>query len=307
MKKVYWWMVGGVGAVAFVGGVIAVMQPRTALPPEGSEPSSTDEVASQTGEDLFTPVSGVEEPSSSMDEDTAASEDLDPALRLTDFAHQRLEVVDQVAVGSEFSQFRDQLQQAIQNRDPDFIESILPPDGLAYGFGLPMTVADMELTDPNGWFWEALEKMMGRNSCEVDADYPPTTPGGEVWICPNVTKAFYRQYPPPEDAEGIEYEFSTVIVMGEGVNVRAAPNLEAQVVGILSNELVKLDQSERDKQLDQTPEDISSPIQGWTPVILPNQVRGYVFNRYAYQPLDPRALFEEIDGQWRMIRVLAGD
>ena len=305
MKKVYWWMVGIVGIAAFVGGAIAVMQPRTAVSPKGSEPLANEEISQQTDEDLFTQIPESRETPPPKEPETSDPEALDP--KLTNFAHQRLEVIDQVKAGSEFGRFRNQLQQAIKNRDADFIQSILPPDGLPYGFGLPMTAADMDLTDANGWFWEILEKMTARNSCELNADYPPTTPGGEVWVCPNVTKAFYRQYPPPEDAEGIEYEFSTVIVLGQGVNVRAAPNLEAPVVGILSNELVKLNSSEREKQYEQNPENTPGPIQGWTPVILPNQVQGFVFNRYAYQPLDPRALFEKIDGQWQMIRVLAGD
>ena len=303
MKKVYWLMVGVVGVAAFVGGAIAVMQPRVG--PEGDESFTNGKVDPQTHEDLFSQPPQVEAASPPQDEAVPAPEA--PASKLSNFAHQRLEVVDQVKAGSEFEQFRQQFLQAIKNRDADFIESILPSDGLAYGFGLPMTAAEMDLPDPNGWFWDILEKMTARNSCELDADYPPTTPGGEVWVCPNVTKAFYRQYPPPAEAEGVEYEYSTVIVLGQGVNVRAAPNLAAEVVGILSNELVKVDQSEREKQYEQNSEDIANPIQGWTPVILPNQVRGYVFNRYAYQPLDPRALFEKIDGQWQLIRVLAGD
>ena len=305
MKKIHWWMVGIVAVSAFVGGAIAVIQPKIAVSPQESESVVNGDVTLPTGDDGSIQPPEVEKPDPSKDEDPASVED--PAPNLSDFPHQRLQIADQVQAGSEFGQFRDQLQQAIKNRDAAFIESILPSDGLAYGFGLPITPTDMDLTDPNGWFWETLEKMLARGSCELDGDYPPTTPGEEVWICPNVAKAFYRQYPPPADAEGIEYEYSTVIVLGQGVNVRAAPTVEAPVVGILTNELVKVNQAEREKLLSQNPDNAPGPIQGWTPVILPNQVKGYVFNRYAYQPLDERALFEKIDGQWQMVRVLAGD
>ncbi len=297
---------GGIVAVsAFVGGAIAIIQPRIAVSPQGGDSAENGEVASQTGGDGSKQPPDIGESAPPKEEDPAAPETPDP--KLYDFPHQRLQIADQVQAGSEFGQFRNQLQQAIKNRDAAFIESILPPDGLAYGFGLPITSSDMDLSDPNGWFWENLEKMLVRNSCELDGDYPPTTPGEEVWICPNVTKAFYRQYPPPADAEGVEYEYSTVIVLGQGVNVRAAPSVESPVVGILSNELVKVNQPERERLLSQNLDAPSGPIQGWTPVILPNQVKGYVFNRYAYQPLDERALFEKIDGQWQMVRVLAGD
>ncbi|NER82991.1 MAG: hypothetical protein F6K42_26235 [Leptolyngbya sp. SIO1D8] len=53
-----------------------------------------------------------------------------------------------------------------------------------------------------------------------------------------------------------------------------------------------------------TPETADDPIDGWTPVILPNQIQGYVYNRYVYHPQGPKALFENVDGRWQLLRIV---
>ncbi|MEM6424264.1 MAG: SH3 domain-containing protein [Cyanobacteria bacterium P01_D01_bin.128] len=230
----------------------------------------------------------------------------DPAL--TDFPHKRIEVIDQVEDGSEFDQFRDRLRQAVEDRDRDFIVSLVPEGGVNYGFGGPMQPEDMDLGSSNSWFWQVLDKMTAPASCETD-DYPPVETGNTVWVCPNISAAYYRQYPPSgeENEAGLSEEFATVIVIGRNVNVRSAPSTSAQVVAQLTNELVTVDSDAQQRLFEENPDLVPGAIDGWTPVVLPNQVQGYVYNRYAYQPLSPRAIFENVDGQWTIIRVLAGD
>ncbi|NJO09233.1 MAG: SH3 domain-containing protein [Leptolyngbyaceae cyanobacterium SL_1_1] len=229
-----------------------------------------------------------------------------PDPKLSDFPHRRLELSDEVSAGSEFDQFRDRLQKAIKDRDADFIRALIPPEGLFYGFGGPLAIADMELGDADSWFWQELEKMMALDSCEP-SDYPAVEAGNQTWVCPNTTQAFYRQYPPPAEAEGIEYEFEIIMVMGKNVNVRAAPNTNSPVVGILTNELVTFDQPTATRLYQQSADQRPGALKGWTPVVLPNDVQGYVHNRYTYAPLSPRGVFENVSGQWQIVRVLAGD
>ncbi|MFE4104949.1 SH3 domain-containing protein [Almyronema epifaneia] len=291
MKQAYLWIAGVVGSAAVAGGGIALMQSQ----PEAIAPEDSAVVTPTTPS---TPTQEV--PS---EPETAAPR---PDPKLSDFPHKRLELTDEVPAGSEFDQFRDRLQQAIQARDEAFIRSLLPPDGLFYGFGGPMNIEDMDLNIDDGWFWQVLEKMMALESCEP-SDYPPVEAGNPVWVCPNTTQAFYRQYPDPETAPGDEYEFSTIMVMGNNVNVRAAANTNSAVVGILSNELVEFDQATASRLYQDSPDSMPDELESWTPIILPNDVRGYVYSRYAYAPLDPRGLFENVNGQWQLIRVLAGD
>ncbi|WP_346289768.1 SH3 domain-containing protein [Sphaerothrix gracilis] len=297
MKKAQLWITGIVGAAAVAGGGIAVMQ---------SQPDTPDVIDSVTApgeESVPADEAPLAESPTAPDTPTTPQR---PDPKLSDFPHKRLELTDEVSEGSEFDQFRDRLQKAIQDRDTEFVRSILPAEGLTYGFGGPLRVDDMDLNQEDGWFWQELEKMMALESCET-SEYPPVEAGGTVWVCPNTTQAFYRQYPAPADAEGIEHEFSKVMVMGQNVNVRAAPNTDSPVVGILSNELVEFDQAAATRQYEANPDARPGAIKGWTPVILPNDVQGYVYNRYAYAPLDPRGLFENVNGQWQLIRVLAGD
>ena len=225
-----------------------------------------------------------------------------PQPKLDDFPHQRIVLKDQTS--PEFAKFRQQLQQAIQKRDTKFVLALIPQKGLALGFGRPNTAKQLKLDDPKAPFWSLLEKAMGSNCGFADPD--ATTPA-KGWICPTVSRDFYRQYPPkPNTPPGLEYELSNVIVIGDRVNVRALPNLNSEVVGILSNEVVKFDrkrfENSQEEQINAT-----DPMSDWTPVILPNRKQGYVYNRYAYQALENRAIFKKINGKWQITEMPGGD
>ncbi|MCY7320369.1 MAG: SH3 domain-containing protein, partial [Phormidesmis sp. CAN_BIN36] len=197
-----------------------------------------------------------------------------------------------------------QLQQAIQTRDARFISALIPEKGVPIGFGTPRTAKDLKLTDSKASFWSLLEKAMGSNCGFAE---PNATTAAKGWICPTVSRDFYQQYPPNPNAKpGLEYELSNVIVIGDRVNVRALPNLNSEVVGILSNEVVKFDrkrfENSQEEQINAT-----DPISDWTPVVLPNRKRGYVYNRYAYQALENRAIFKKINGKWQITEMPGGD
>ena len=131
-----------------------------------------------------------------------------------------------------------------------------------------------------------------------------TTPDG--WICPTVQRDFAKQYPSTPGSQGIEYELSKVIVVGDRVNVRSKPSLDSPVIAVLSNELVDFDRkSSQNSQEEQI--EAYSPIEGWTPIILPNDKKGYVFNRYAFHPLESRIVLQKVKGQWQIVGVPGGD
>jgi hypothetical protein len=207
-----------------------------------------------------------------------------------------------VVAGSDFDAFRNRLWQAIQQRDQAFIATVLPEDGIFVGQAGPIPAEMLALEDPNSPFWQSLEKMLAPQSCELE-DYPGTLPDAAVWGCPNIASAL-RSRPataPREVAPAVAHQ---VVILGRRVNVRALPRLGTSVVGSLSNEVVEFDHTAWQELMQTAPEKTDDPIDGWTPVILPNRVQGYVYNRYVYHPAGPRALFELIDGQWQLVRIL---
>lgn len=230
------------------------------------------------------------------------------SAELTDFPHQRLELTDDVEPGSEFDQLRQNLGQAVENRDADFVTRLIPSEGVAIGFGRPMAVQDLELDDPNSFFWTILEKAIAPGCAALEgSDYPTVDSGSPVWVCPNVVSAFREQYPPPPDAMGVSYEISKVIVVGEAIQVHAEPNAASKVVGLLSDEVVEFDQQTWDQMPPEARVEQVESINGWTPVILPNDQAGYVANRHAYRPLETQVIFGRVDEQWQIVQVPSGD
>ncbi|WP_088891913.1 SH3 domain-containing protein [Leptolyngbya ohadii] len=216
---------------------------------------------------------------------------------------------DEVAPGSAFDQFRSQFRQAVRNRNAAFVKGLFPAEGVSIGFGSPRSPEEYRLDDPNSRFWGVLEQSL-RQGCTTGrpSDYPNVDRNSQVWICPNVNTAFEQQYPNPGTEPGIGYEISRVIVVGNRVNVRAQAAVNSAIVGSLSNEVVEFDrQAFEDFPADQREAKLLHPVNGWTPVILANGQRGFVYNRYAYRPLGERLILGQIDGAWKIIYIPAGD
>jgi hypothetical protein len=221
---------------------------------------------------------------------------------LTENPQRGFQLVDRVVTGSDFDAFRDRLWQAIEQRDQAFMAAVIPEAGIFVGQVGPIPAAMLALDEPNSPFWHSLEKMLAPQSCELE-DYPGTLPDAAVWGCPNIASAL-RSQPVPVPAEAAPAAPNQVVILGRRVNVRALPQLGTSVVGNLSNEVVEFDHSTWQELMQTAPETTDDPIDGWPPVILPNRVQGYVYNRYVYHPQGPRALFELIDGKWQLVRIL---
>ncbi|MBE7380127.1 MAG: hypothetical protein F6J95_001790 [Leptolyngbya sp. SIO1E4] len=229
-----------------------------------------------------------------------------PSVLLAGPPNRPIQLIDRVVDGSDFDEFRDRLWQAIQQRDTAFMYELLPSEGIFIGDEGPVPPEMLALEDPNSLFWHSLEKMLAPQSCELE-DYPGTLPDSAVWGCPNIASALQPQPAAPETAEPQTADRSQVVVVGRRVNVRARPELGTSVVGKLSNEVVEFDQITWQELMRTAPETTDNPIDGWTPVILPNQIQGYVYNRYVYHPQGPRALFEHIDGRWQLLRIVISE
>jgi hypothetical protein len=226
-----------------------------------------------------------------------------PEPKLDDFPHERITLRDETASDLEFAAFRQRLEKAVQKREAQFVSSLIPNRGVAFGFGVAQSLEALKLNDPKAKLWGILEKSLSSGCGRMNVE-STNTPDG--WICSTVQRDFEKQYPPPRESKGIDYALSKVVVVGDRVNVRSKPSLTSPVIAVLSNEVVDFDrrsfQNSQEEQIE-----AYSPIDGWTPIILPNQKKGYVFNRYAFHPLENRVIFRKVAGQWQIVSVPGGD
>jgi len=197
---------------------------------------------------------------------------------------------DQVTPGSSFVQFRQQLQQAIQQRNAKFMRDIADPQ-IKITFGPPMEFSALGFDDPNSLAWKRLERIVAIGCSPYEA---PAGTAIDAYQCPHVSQS------------AVGDPFSDVHILGEAVNVRSQPRSDSPVIDTLNNEIVKFD-STGFEQFTQEQRDLAQTLEGWMPVVTPGGKRGYVSSRYAAIAAGYRARFENKQGQWKMTIFITGD
>ncbi|MBD1825482.1 hypothetical protein H6F51_23720, partial [Cyanobacteria bacterium FACHB-DQ100] len=90
---------------------------------------------------------------------------------------------------------------------------------------------------------------------------------------------------------------------------RSQPNTNSAAIATLTNEIVKYDttafQNASDTEKSTTLRLDNS--NGWIPIVLSNNRRGFVSSRYAYSPIGYRVLFNKDSGEWKMQAFVTGD
>ena len=222
---------------------------------------------------------------------------------------QPLEFSD-VETGSEFDQFRSQLRQAMRDRDVEFVKALIPDEGVALGFGAPVSRQVLDDIDSGvgKTVWRILEHAIAI-SCGTSnpSGYPKADVNTTVYECPNVATEFLQRYPAPPDSEGVSYEISRVIVVGKNVSVHAQADRNSETIATLSDEVVKFDRAAWEEIPKAERIALAESQNGWTPVTLLNGKSGYVSNRNAYFPLGNRAIFGKVNGQWQLLDLPGGD
>lgn len=199
--------------------------------------------------------------------------------------------VDEAPKDTGFFIFREQLLDAVRNKDVFHLMDAIHPD-IKVDFGGGSGVADFvdswKLDNPdeaeNSAVWPVLEQVL-KNGGTFD-------PGRRDFTAPYV----FAVWPAAYDA------FTHVAVTGAGVRLRSAPNLQSQTLTMISNDVVK--------RLEVTPveETISGETFPWVKVQLLDETEGYVFGKYIRSSIDYRAGFsQQQDGSWRMTYLVAGD
>lgn len=188
--------------------------------------------------------------------------------------------------GESFEEFKQRFHQAIRDRDAAFLRQIAAPE-IVLGFGLPMTLDDLEIDDPNAIVWQHLDRILSLG-CNVNPHADR-----EMWNCP------------PSVSEG-SLDPNTIYIVGEDVNVRTEPNSNSPAIAVLSNTEVERDPIGYSALSEQQRVAIET-VEGWMPIVTPDGQNGYVSSRYMYYLLGHRATFSRQNGEWKMTSFVAGD
>ena len=197
-----------------------------------------------------------------------------------------LKPVDEAAKDASFLAFRTKLIAATERRDARHILSIVDPK-IQNGFGGRDGIAnfrrDWKLDRHDSAFWREFLLVISNGG----------TFTGEGAKKMNSFAAPYVYSTWPEDLDLFEY----FAITGTDVNLRKGPRADAEVIGKLSHNLVKI---ESDLGPDgQVPE--------WRKVTTFSGLTGYVHRDYVRSSVDYRAGFEKKRGRWVMTFFLAGD
>ena len=284
-------LTGVVTLTAAVTSTVAAVSYFQTQPPAVEQPNSDDLVSSNPQPSI--PASSSNQPSEPVAKPQPAQTAPD-----TNFPHWRIKLVDETNQSPEFAQFLTRVKQAVRDRDAQFIRSIVT-DQTKFSFGEHRSINYLNPENANSPLWSQLEKSLALG-CTQEADF---------FSCPTTFRQFDAAVKDaPNDQKNTAYETS-IVVVGQGVNVRSQPSTTSTAIATLTNEIVRFDSDTFSKasESDRAETFNLSNLEGWTPVILPNNKRGFVSNRYAYSPLGYRVLFAKENGKWIMQAFVSGD
>lgn len=272
MRRSYVWLVH-LSLVALITSAACQSAPESTVPTNSPSASSTETPTPR--------ASGLAPASPST-----------PAATASPYARRPVVLTDQAKPGSSFYEFRQQLRQAVKARDVGFIRAIADPK-IKLTFGSPMTLDELEITNPQSLFWKRLERIINTGCTPYEsASNAPNQP--ERWACPHVFQA------------SVGDPYTDVYIVGEKVNVRAQPQANSPTIGVVSNEVVKSDSQALQRMTDDQLA-LMQTVDGWHPIITPQGRQGFVSSRFAYVPVGYRAIFEQQGGRWKMTVFIAGD
>jgi hypothetical protein len=191
-------------------------------------------------------------------------------------AQPRLLPRDEASERPDFLQFRQRLQAIAERRDAGALLEIVDP-AVRVTFGDDAGVEAFRthhVNNPERDFWAEFAEVLRLGGVFIT---------GTTFVAPYTFAAWLDEF----DA------FSCVVVIGEGVRLRAAPSLSAPTIAMLTHAVVEYVPLERDPN--------------WERVRLADGRIGFIASRYVRSPVDLRAFFEFKDGRWWLTAYVAGD
>jgi len=186
----------------------------------------------------------------------------------------RLLPVDDAASKPDFLSYRVRLQMAVERRDVGAVIEAVDP-GIRLGFDGSGGVATLRTSfSDRPELWDELRVVLAR--------------GGRFSSPASFAAPYvYANWPGQFDA------FECAAITGTNVRLRSAPKFDAPIVASVSYSIVRL----------------MEPASGqlWSRVQLGDGRTGYMWHAYVRSSVDYRALFNLIEGRWRMTAFVAGD
>lgn len=200
----------------------------------------------------------------------------------------KLYLVDEAKQDFSFKVFREQLSAAIKKRDSKFILNSLDPNiTVSFGIcgeGVKCFREYWKLNQPNNsQFWTTLSNILALGGSFSSEQ-------GEKYFC---APYVFSNFPDKVNGEELMGVHEYAAIVGQNVNVRLRPNLNAPIITSLSYDIVKLNQSS------------NTDSQGWFKILAPTP--GYVSSKFVRTPFDYRACFKKSKGKWVMTALVAGD
>jgi hypothetical protein len=197
-----------------------------------------------------------------------------------------LRPVDEAAEDPSFLTFRTRLIAAAERKDGRYVLSMVDPK-IQNGFGDRNGIAwfrrDWKLDRPDSEFWPKFLAVMKNGGSFTGEGAKKMS----IFAAPYIYSSW------PEDLDAFDH----FAITGTDVNLRKEGRADAEVVGKLSHNIVKI---EGDIGNDgKTPE--------WRRVTTLGGLTGYVHRDYVRSSVDYRAGFEKKRGRWVMTFFLAGD
>jgi len=136
------------------------------------------------------PVSQPEDLAQAESEDDATPAAAPSEAENSDLNGTPLSVVDQTQQSSEFSQFLEQVRQAVRDRNAAFIRSIITPYTLFGANGNLTRFENFNLDSPTDPFWFYMERVLS-DGCVLEANtLQPAWEADQTWLCPIALSAF---------------------------------------------------------------------------------------------------------------------
>lgn len=202
----------------------------------------------------------------------------------------KLNPVDEAQNDTVFFVFREKLLDAVRNKDIFYLLDQLDPNikvNFGDGNGVEAFTQAWQLTSEEKTkvspLWDELEKTLQLGG-SFDKD-------NDLFLSNYVFATLDEPYDP----------FIHAVVVGSGVRYRSAPNLQSKVVGRLSYDVVEV--------LDRNgpTATIGGETYPWVKIKSLTGKEGYIFGKYIVSPIDYRAGFKKINGNWKMTFFVAGD
>ncbi|NES65057.1 MAG: SH3 domain-containing protein [Okeania sp. SIO2D1] len=205
--------------------------------------------------------------------------------------------VDEASKNPDFLKFRQELEQAITNKDLGFLikhtDENIQLFGTYQGIDTFMNFWELDKQPQQSKLWKTLEDTIKLGGKFQDNNF-------NFFIAP------YTFFTP-----GVSDFYSKIIVTDTDVAMRNIPSSKGEILGLLSYDVVSLIPStQSDIETRQTTppvETIDGETYPWLKVQTAEGIQGYVYGKYLRQLLDYRVGFKKKNDTWKMVFFVAGD